>query len=93
MEGALDAWPSSQVFEDVHGFIADLIAARSLLEVPIGVPDLATADVSAFTLRAGDGATIACSVDHVDVRRDNTGNPAWGKIDRIMIKDWTETTE
>lgn len=92
MEGILRDWPSPQAFEDVHGFIADLLAARSLLEMPLGVPDLTTVDISGFELLTGDVVTLFCSVDHVPVRRDSTGSPAWSHIDRIMITDWSATT-
>lgn len=90
MEPTLSKWPSPQALNDVQTLVADLIAASSLLEVPLGVPNLNHASPGGFELTAGDSIVLQCKVDHVPLRKRSDDSPAWDQIDRIKIMGWKE---
>jgi hypothetical protein len=78
-------WSSENILRDVEGLVADLMAASSLLEVPVGVPELDQVSMSGFELQAGSSVSLECRVDHVTVRRLPNGSPDWKWINRVMI--------
>lgn len=93
MESVADDWPSEEIFDDVRILVADLRAASSLLEIPLGLPDLGEANVSGFELSASDRVVFVCRVDHVPVRFEADGRPAWAQINRMMITAWKDLGE
>jgi len=90
METGSEEWPTVEAFDDVHGLVADLLAATSLPEVPFGVPDLSLVSVDGFELLASERVAIECRIDHVPVRRTSGGEPAWDQINRLMIVGWKD---
>ncbi|GAB3147589.1 hypothetical protein [Microbacterium sp. SORGH_AS_0888] len=83
-------WPSPEHLLDMRQQVADMTAADSLLEVPLGVPPLASVNVAGFEIVAGTNVVLRCRVDHHSFRVTAGGKPAWSQINRLMINGWQE---
>ena len=83
-------WPSPQHRADMMQQIADLMAADSLLELPLGLPDLESVDVTGFEVGTGTCVVLQCRVDHVEIRRTQGSKPSWRQINRILIDGWRD---
>jgi hypothetical protein len=83
-------WRSPVAFLDMKALVADLLAASSLLEVPLGVPDLASVAIDMFELAAGNSVLLQCRIDHVNARSMPDGSPDWKWINRVKIVGWRE---
>ncbi|QOC24657.1 MULTISPECIES: hypothetical protein [Microbacterium] len=83
-------WPSPEHLRDMRQQVADMTAAESLLEVPLGVPPLASVNAAGFKIVAGTSVVLRCRVDHHSFRVTAGGKPAWSQINRLMINGWEE---
>lgn len=79
-------WPSGEALEVTQALIADLLAASTLLDVPVGVPDLSQVEPGNFELSAGLGVVLRCSVSHVRLPLTADGLPDWPHVHRLKIQ-------
>jgi hypothetical protein len=79
-------WASDQALEVTQALIADLLAASTLLDVPVGVPDLSQVEPGNFELSAGEGVALRCSVSHARPPTTADGRPDWPHVHRLKVQ-------
>ena len=86
LEPKATEWSSDQALEVTQALIADLLAASTLLDVPVGVPDLSQVEPGNFELSAGAGVALRCSVSHARPPLAADGRPDWPHVHRLKVQ-------
>jgi hypothetical protein len=78
------------VVEHLKSRLADLRAAESPLDLLAGAPQLMDGKAPRIAIRLGDSHMLACEVNHVRPRADDTGRIDWIRVRRVKITSIAE---
>jgi len=73
------------VAEQLFGRLADIEAATSVYDLPLGNPHAVGDDEESYALVIGDTALIIFAANHNQNPRDSDGHIDWNLVSRIRI--------
>lgn len=69
----------------LHARLADLRAARTIVDLPAGRPDLTGDLQDSLTIQLGDAAVLLATPGHPTIPRDERGLVDWTRVLRLRV--------